>query len=107
MDARLPGLLAGLGLRQSLDVLVLPSTCGLAKPDPRIFAFALAQLGVSAEAALYVGDRETDCVAAARAAGLHAWRLDPEAPPGTANVLTAWVEFGPRLTAFARASRAG
>ena len=107
MDARLPGLLAALGLGQALDALVLPSTCGLAKPDPQIFAFALARLGVPAEAALYVGDRETDCVAAARAAGLHAWRLDPEAPAGAANVLTTWADLGPRLTDFARASRSG
>ena len=107
MDARLPRLLAALGLGQAFDALVLPSTCGLAKPDPQIFAFALARLGVQAEAALYVGDRETDCVAAARAAGLHAWRLDPEAPAGSANALASWAELDARLAAFAPASRSG
>ncbi len=107
MDARLPGLLAAHGLQPALDALVLPSTCGLAKPDPRIFAFALAHLGVSAEAALYVGDRERDCVAAARAPGRHPWRRDPQAPAGSANVLESWAELDARLADFAPASRSG
>lgn len=107
MDSRLPGVLAGLGLRELVDALVLPSTCGLAKPDPRIFAFALARLGVRAASALYVGDRETDCVAAAREAGLHAWRLDPDAPAGTANVLSSWTDLELRLRDFARTRRSG
>jgi len=107
MDARLPGLLNALGLGEALDALLLPSTCGLAKPDPRIFALALSRLGVKAEAALYVGDRELDCVAAARAAGLHAWRLDPGAASGTSNVLSGWPELEPRLLTFARTSGSG
>jgi len=107
MDTRLPGLLAGLGLAEALNAVVLPSTCGFAKPDPRIFAHALTQLGVAAEAALYVGDREPDCVAAARAAGLRAWRLDLAAPRTAANVLSGWAELEPRLAGFAHASRSG
>lgn len=97
MDARLPALLDGLDLADALDAVVLPSSCGLAKPDPRIFAFALAKLGVRAEASLYVGDREPDCVAAARAAGLRAWRYDPRAPAGTPEVLSDWAELATRL----------
>jgi len=107
MDARLPGVLAGLGLGAAFDALVLPSTCGLAKPDPGIFAFALARLGVRTESALYVGDRELDCVAAARAAGLHAWRLDRGAPAEAANVLSGWEDFEPRIEAFARGCGSG
>lgn len=107
MDARLSPLLDALGLGAVLDAVVLPSTCGFAKPDPRIFAFALERLGVPAAAALYVGDREADCVAAARAAGLHAWRYDPAAPEGAPDRIARWDELPKRLSAFARASRAG
>lgn len=107
MDARLPGVLASLGLGEAFDARVLPSTCGLAKPDPRIFAAALRELGVARELALYIGDRDPDCVAAARAAGLRAWRLDPGAPAGQPNVLRGWAELESRWTAFARAPRSG
>lgn len=55
--------------------------CGLAKPDPRIFAFALAALGV----------------AAARAAGLRASRYDPRARAGIPDVLSDWAELDSRL----------
>ncbi len=107
MDARLRGVLAGLGLDDAFDAVVLPSTCGLAKPDPRIFHHALGLLGVSPEAAVYVGDREPDCVQAARDAGLEAWRLDPEAEPGGLETLAGWDELGRRLETFARGVRSG
>ena len=44
-DARLPGILAGLGLAPLLDVVMLPAEARAAKPDARIFALALARLG--------------------------------------------------------------
>lgn len=107
MDARLPGVLAGLGLADAFDALVLPSTCGHAKPDPRMFQAALRSLGVGGGSALYIGDREPDCVAAARAAGLRAWRLDPGGRAGDPDVLRGWAELAPRLAAFAPATRSG
>lgn len=71
-DGRLPGILAGLGLAELLGVVMLPGEARAAKPDPRIFALALARLGVPPEAACFVGnDRERD-LAGARAAGLTA-----------------------------------
>ncbi|UCE86250.1 MAG: HAD-IA family hydrolase [Deltaproteobacteria bacterium] len=73
-DQRLPGLLAGLGLAAEFEAVVIPAVAGAAKPDPRIFAFALRQLGVSAERAVYVGDDAEQDVRAARAAGL--WAID-------------------------------
>ncbi len=69
-DGRLPALLEGLGLAPLLDVVVLPSEAGAAKPDPRIFRHALARLGVEAAATLFVGDDPEQDLAAARAAGL-------------------------------------
>jgi len=71
-DGRLPGLLAGLGLAASFELVVLPRDAGAAKPDPRIFAFALARLGVAPAEAVYVGDDADDDVAGAAAAGLRA-----------------------------------
>jgi putative hydrolase of the HAD superfamily len=71
-DGRLPALLAGLGLAPLLDAVLLPGEVGAAKPDPRIFAAALARLGVAAGEALYVGDDAERDLAGARAAGLAA-----------------------------------
>jgi len=71
-DGRLPGILAGLGLAELLAVVMLPGEARAAKPDPRIFALALARLGVPPGAALYVGDDRARDLAGARAAGLAA-----------------------------------
>jgi putative hydrolase of the HAD superfamily len=71
-DHRLPGILAGLGLAAHLGCVVLPGEAGAAKPDPAIFARALACLGVRAEGAVFVGDREDEDLAGARAAGMRA-----------------------------------
>ena len=71
-DQRLRPILQGLELLEFFDTVVLPSDAGAAKPDPRIFAFALRHLGLAPAAAVYVGnDRERD-VGGARGAGLHA-----------------------------------
>jgi len=71
-DHRLPALLDALGLAALLEVVVLPADAGAAKPDPRIFAVALARLGVRAAAAVYGGDDADDDIAGAERAGLRA-----------------------------------
>jgi putative hydrolase of the HAD superfamily len=71
-DARLPAILAGLRLAERLDVVMLPAEARAAKPDPRIFARALARLAVEPAAAVYVGDDPVRDLAGARAAGLAA-----------------------------------
>lgn len=71
-DGRLPGILAGLGLAERLGVVMLPGEARAAKPDPRIFALALARLGVPPAAALYVGNDRVRDLEGARAAGLAA-----------------------------------
>jgi putative hydrolase of the HAD superfamily len=71
-DHRLPALLDALGLAPLLDVVVLPADAGAAKPAPRIFAAALARLGVGAAATVYVGDDADDDIAGAERAGLRA-----------------------------------
>lgn len=71
-DRRLHRILEGLGLSPLFDAVVLPSDAGAAKPDPRIFAFALERVGSCAAAALFVGDDRDRDLAGARCAGLHA-----------------------------------
>ena len=71
-DGRLPAILAGLGLAEPLGVVMLPGEARAAKPDPRIFALALARLGVAAERAVFVGDDRDRDLAGARSAGLAA-----------------------------------
>jgi len=69
-DYRLPALLAGLGIADLLDLVLIPASCGVAKPDRRIFRLALEALGVAAADALYVGHHPERDLAAAAAAGL-------------------------------------
>jgi putative hydrolase of the HAD superfamily len=97
MDARLPALLDALGLGGAFDVVVVPARCGFAKPDARIFQAALAALGVAPKEAVYVGDRERDCVGAARDAGLRGIRYAPGSEPGDPELLGSWEELPARL----------
>lgn len=71
-DHRLPGIFEGLGVADHFAAIVLPGEAGAAKPDPAIFAFALARLGVDTVRALYVGDHAEEDLQGARAAGLRA-----------------------------------
>ncbi|MCB9915802.1 MAG: HAD family hydrolase [Planctomycetes bacterium] len=64
--------LARLGFEEHLSALVTSEEVGAEKPDPRVFAAALARLGVDARAAAMVGDDPRGDVAGARAAGLFA-----------------------------------
>jgi REG-2-like HAD superfamily hydrolase len=101
MDSRLPRLLAELDLERGFSALAIPSTCGFAKPDPRIFAWALQRLGVEPARAAYIGDRARDCVDAARAAGLCAWRMDARAQScADPEVLRGWSALETRLPAM-------
>lgn len=55
------------GLVDRVDAIVLSSKVGKRKPHPAIFERALAELGVEAEEALFVGDRiEADVLGASR-----------------------------------------
>lgn len=71
-DRRLHGILDGLGLAPLLDVVVLPSDARAVKPDPAIFAFALAKLGLAPRDACFVGDDWESDLEGARRAGLRA-----------------------------------
>jgi putative hydrolase of the HAD superfamily len=70
--------LARHGLIGYFGVLTFSNEHGWLKPDPRIFHHTLADLGVSPEHALHIGDTEDMDVAGARAAGLYSARYLPE-----------------------------
>jgi phosphoglycolate phosphatase len=53
-------LLTALDMKKYFGAIVGPDTIGVAKPDPRPYAEALARLGMPIEASLMVGDSETD-----------------------------------------------
>jgi len=87
-DARVRGVLAALGLAAAIDHVTISSEAGAAKPDPRIFATALAAAGLRAAEVLHVGDTAREDLAAARAAGLEVVlvggdELAAEAPDAT------------------------
>ncbi len=65
------------GLRGLLDVVIDSHVVGFEKPDPRIFAHALAVSGASPDTTLHVGDLYAADVVGARAAGVHPLLLDP------------------------------
>src|SRR5262249_56077231 len=83
--------LAEAGMRHLLGVVVDSAVCGLSKPDPAIFALALARLGLAPRQALFVGDSLQQDVVPARAAGLPTAPLvrppPPPAPPPAAACL--------------------
>lgn len=54
--SRLPDDLHQLGLTTAFDAVMNSSSIGVAKPDPKIFAAALAVAGVPAPDALFVDD---------------------------------------------------
>ncbi len=64
--------LEGVGLVRQIPVLVISGAVGIAKPEPGIFARALADLGVAAGQAVMVGDSPEADVAGAKRAGLGA-----------------------------------
>lgn len=61
-----------------MRVIIDSHLVGVAKPDPRIFDFALAHFeGVDRARVAYIGDSVTMDIGGARAAGLHGILLDP------------------------------
>lgn len=69
---------AGEGPNTPVRVVVDSHLVGVAKPDPRIFDFALPYFdGIDRSRIAYVGDSVTMDIGGARAAGLHPILLDP------------------------------
>jgi putative hydrolase of the HAD superfamily len=87
-DVSLRQVLDDVGLAALLDGIVISAEVGAAKPDPAIFAHALACAGTDASEALHVGDTVEADLAGARAAGIRAVHLDRSGTdPGAATSL--------------------
>jgi putative hydrolase of the HAD superfamily len=80
------------------DAEVFSCSCGLRKPDPRIYRIALENLGVDPPEAVFVGDGANDELAGAERVGMRAILIHR---PGQEPV---WPEVrdwpGPRITAI-------
>lgn len=76
-EGRLAELFEELGWAGDFDAIIDSGKVGVEKPDARIFALALEQLGVSAERAVHIGDSWPADVVGALAAG---WRAIWYAP---------------------------
>jgi putative hydrolase of the HAD superfamily len=98
-DASLEERLAETGLRGLVDGVVASAPFGAAKPDPAIFAHALALAGAAPQDAWHVGDSEGEDVAGARAAGVRPvlLRRDGGAAPADAPVIASLAELPDRL----------
>jgi putative hydrolase of the HAD superfamily len=73
-------LLTELGVAPLVDSMVLSCEVGSAKPSAGIYQYALEQLGVAAEAAVFVDDQARYCAAAA-ALGIGAVQISRDEPP--------------------------
>ena len=81
-DDRLPRLLDGLGLSESLEVVVYSQQVGVEKPHRRIFTAALDRLELPPARVLHVGDRARHDLEGALAVGMRALLLDRHRPTG-------------------------
>jgi putative hydrolase of the HAD superfamily len=75
-DYSLPEVLARCGLAGALDGVVTSAGSGARKPDPAIFAAALALARCESAEALHVGDSPDEDLAGAKAAGIRAILID-------------------------------
>jgi putative hydrolase of the HAD superfamily len=75
------------GVRGMFATTAVSGVLGVAKPDPAIFAAALAEAGVTAAEAVHVGDSPAADVAGALAAGVTPILLDPAGRPAPAGAL--------------------
>jgi HAD superfamily hydrolase (TIGR01549 family) len=64
-------------LQEQVDFVLVSEEIGIFKPNHAIFEQALAQAGVAAGQALFVGDTPASDIEGARNAGLHAALMDP------------------------------
>jgi putative hydrolase of the HAD superfamily len=84
-DGRLLTVCDGLRIASYFQTIVMSGRAGYAKPDPRIFATALGQLGVAAGETVHVGDSEAEDAQGARAAGIRAVLIQRDAASAADN----------------------
>jgi putative hydrolase of the HAD superfamily len=85
------------GLAERFDAIVFSSDIGVRKPRPEIFQRALDELGVTADRALFVGDRLVADVRGARDVGMRTvqamWYRAEESEDGTVADFRAFTQF--------------
>ena len=81
------------------DAEVFSCSCGLRKPDPRIYRLALEELGVKAREAVFVGDGANDELGGAERAGMRAILIHRSGAEPAEPEARAW--RGPRITTVA------
>lgn len=99
-DGRAESHLVRADMLHGIEFVVDSHLVGIEKPDPAIFAVALARLGTAAERTLFVGDIRSVDEAGAAAAGMRFVLIDPTgayAGPGTSSIagmhdLVSWLE---------------
>ncbi len=72
----LEAILLELDVGAHMEFLVASARLGVAKPDPRVFEFALERANVAADRCVYIGDTYVKDIMGARAAGIAAVLLD-------------------------------
>jgi len=72
-----PSLLESMGVRQYFDAVFLSVTTGWRKPHPRIFATVLAELGIDASDAVFVGDSYRPDYEGPTRQGIRSFLIDP------------------------------
>jgi HAD superfamily hydrolase (TIGR01549 family) len=75
-DGRVAEALGRAGLADLLEVIVDSAVVGVAKPDPKIFSYALDPLALAPHETWYLGDTVVYDAAGADAAGLTSWVID-------------------------------
>jgi len=84
--------LSALALQGSFDPLIISEEVGFRKPDPRVFALAIAGWEIPAGDVLFVGDDPVADIMGAAAAGMRALRVGHETGIPSILVLEAWLE---------------
>lgn len=94
--------LTALGLDARVDAVAISGALGVKKPDPRIYAHALAAIGATAAEAIYVGDHPTLDVVGPMRVGLRAawlrlgrtWPAELPPPTWTIDALADTLALG-------------
>lgn len=87
-DSRLLPILRQLGIDDLIDTVIYSTRCGAAKPDARIFHYAVQALAATPQSTLHVGDNLYADYHGACAAGMRALHLCRQMKPGVENIPT-------------------
>ena len=85
-DSGARGLLAGNGLEEYFDPIVISSEVGFEKPAPEIFRIALERAGLRGEQCLYVGDNYYDDAVGCRKVGMRSLIINRFGRLGTEEI---------------------